>query len=794
MSMVESESKMMEVWRLIVYEGTSIIGIYGEGGVGKTTVLKQIYSKLTTPPLHFGAVIWVTVSQTLSVESVQDDIWKIIGVFNVHWVEKSSQEKAKSIFEVLSNKKFMLLLDDLGETIDLTEVGLPDIEESKCRVIFTTRSQDVCHAMGAESPVRMVALVWEHAWELFMKKVGEDRLTDPKIVEVAQTIARTCKGLPMLLCTVGRAMACVTTYDEWFGVMKGLKFRVDDEGGKMYVFTLLQLCFDFLDMEVRSCLLYYCLFPEDFTILKNELIDFWICEQLLGYYAFGDVDVLSLGYRTVDALVRACLLEEEEASHVKLLDLIREFGSADGFISDDIPSRAIYWEVGRILPMRDSIRNLEDYAPNKFSTFLLNHNPFVMLNAKFITEDNISPQNSGELSSIDVYPQNEAASTSGSFSIQKLASSISKFVKRRKKKPTYRIEEDVYQSIPISPQVIDTFYQFIDSVTVLDLSNSGVEEIPREISKLVSLEYLNLSHTWIHHLPIEMQMLLKLRCLNVEHDEQLRVIPKQLISELSSLKVLKMFRCGYSVEEEEDNMLSLNNMDIDPLFCLEHLKVLSITITCALALQKFFSNRKFLSCTQSLSLEVFWRCKSLDISPLAAMKNLLILEIHQFEDLNELNCYPHNLELASGRSSFEKLREITFENCSSLVEVTWVVLVPNLAILKVRNCEEMKEVISSRRIEEICNEDNWEPFAKLEILTLENLPELKSICWKMLPFPCLNKIEVIDCSLLKKLPLDSHSVCGNELVIEAQEDWWNNIEWEDDDSNNIFSPCFNPTD
>ncbi|WCJ40590.1 Disease resistance protein (CC-NBS-LRR class) family [Euphorbia peplus] len=769
--MAELESTLTEVLSSLFDEGAAVIGIYGRGGVGKTTLLKQIYSKLTSAsPLFFDTVIWVTVSQNLSVQKVQDDIWRSIGVFNVEWVDKNYKGKARAIFEFLSKKKFVLLLDDLGKELNLTKLGVPypDPEKNKSKVIFTTRSYDVCTKMKAQATIPVSALKWEQAWDLFKNKVGEDQLHDPKILDLAQTIARRCEGLPMLLRTVGRAMSSLTTYEEWFGAINGLQFH---EGDKDTVFSLLHLCFDCLDKEVSNCLLYFCLFPEDFTILQNELIDFWICERLLGHYPINET-VLNLGYKMVDTLVGACLLEKEQVNSVKLLDLIRDFDSENLFLNDHALEAASRREVGWILAMRNSIRDLKYSVANHFLiNFLLTHNPFIMLKAK--------------LSPAHVSPQNGDESTGGS---------LPKSLSVRRKNSLY-YEEDFYHSTMMPTQVTENLDQFMDSITVLDLSNSGVEKVPREIAELVSLEYLNLSCTWIDHLPIEIKRLAQLKCLNLEYNDQLRVIPKQLIFDLSSLQVLKMFRCGYSVEEIDGNILSLTRMDIDPIFCLEHLTVLSITITCALALDKLFRNHKFLRCIQSLSLEVFWGCKSLDISSVAAMENLLLLEIRQFENLNELNCHPHDLEFTRGRSSFERLREITLDKCSSLVEVTWVILVPNLAILKLQNCEEMEEVISKKRMRETCYGESFEPFAKLEILMLENLPELASIYWKILPFQHLKKIEVSDCSLLKKLPLDSHSANGNELLtIEVQEDWWNNIEWEDDDTKVTFLPCFKPID
>ncbi|WCJ40593.1 Disease resistance protein (CC-NBS-LRR class) family [Euphorbia peplus] len=776
MSTVGLQSMIKKVWRSVVHARTAIIGLYGEGGVGKTTLLREIYAKLTTSPLHFDTLIWVTVSQNMSVEKVQDDIWKGIGVVNVEWVDKTFDEKAKAILEVLSQRKLVLLLDDLGKELNLAEVGIPspDPKQNKCKVIFTTRSKDVCSRMTAQATIPMLALEWKYQWELFKNKVGEDRLTDPRFEKVAETMARTCKGLPMLLCTVGRAMASMTTYHQWASAIERVQIQAHIDGSKEYVSTLLELCFDCLDTVLRICLLYYCYFPEDFTILKNELIDFWISEQVLHVYPFELLDVLNLGYKVVDALIGACLLEEEQANYVKLLDLIRDYGLKNMYRVSilDIARRR---EVGRILAMRKSIRNLRGYIPDKLFTFLVSHNPFIMLKAK--------------LSPVHVSPQRDYESTNGS-SQNSALKSIFKFGTGKKKEPTYRIEAEFNQST--STRVIETAYQFVRSITVLDLSNSGVEKIPPEIAELVSLEYLNLSHSWIDHLPIEMKKLVELKCLNLEYNDQLRVIPKQLILELSYLRILKMFRCGFSVEEVEDNILSLNSMDVDSMFCLEHLKVLSITITCARALKKLFSGHKFFRSIQSLSLEVFWSCKSLDISPLAAMENLVLLEIHQCENLNDLKCYPHLFELERGRS-FERLREITLDKCSSLVDVKWVILVPNLTILKIQSCEGMEEVISSRTMGESSNGDSREPFAKLEILTLENLPELRSIYGNALHFHHLKKIEVIDCCVLKKLPLDSHSANANELIIEGEEDWWKNIEWEDDDTRVTFLDFFKPT-
>ncbi|EFH63000.1 hypothetical protein ARALYDRAFT_338529 [Arabidopsis lyrata subsp. lyrata] len=74
--------------------------------------------------------------------------------------------------------------------------------------------------------------------------------------------------------------------------------------------------------------------------------------------------------------------------------------------------------------------------------------------------------------------------------------------------------------------------------------------------------------------------------------------------------------------------------------------------------------------------------------------------------------------------------------------------------------------------------DEVEDIINKEKACLDNLPELKNIYLRPLPFPCLTKIRVISCPKLRKLPLNSKSGPSGEkrLAIDAEA----NREWEDE--------------
>ncbi|KAK9229444.1 hypothetical protein WN944_022406 [Citrus x changshan-huyou] len=322
------QSQLEEVWRcLLVEEPEGIIGLYGMGGVGKTTLLTHINNKFRESPINFDCVIWVVVSKDLRLEKIQEDIGKKIGLFDDSWKSKSVEEKAVDIFRSLREKRFVLLLDDIWERVDLSKVGvpLPGPKNTTSKVVFTTRSIDVCGSMESHRKFPVACLSEEDAWELFREKVGQETLeSHHDIVELAQTVARECDGLPLALITIGRAMACKRTAEEWRHAVEVLRRSASEFAGLgEKVYSLLKFSYDSLQNEtIKSCFLYCCLYPEDYGILKWDLIDCWIGEGFLEQSDRFSAEYQ--GYYIVGTLVQACLLEELEDDKVKMHDVVRD--------------------------------------------------------------------------------------------------------------------------------------------------------------------------------------------------------------------------------------------------------------------------------------------------------------------------------------------------------------------------------------------------------------------------------------------------------------------------------------
>ncbi|XVE88954.1 hypothetical protein DITRI_Ditri19aG0111200 [Diplodiscus trichospermus] len=92
-----------------------------------------------------------------------------------------------------------------------------------------------------------------------------------------------CGGLPLALLTVGRAMASRKNPGEWCHTIELLQSNPSEiEGMGAHVFPLLKFSYDSLNnVTAQNCFTYCSIFPKDYNISIDELIDLWIGEGYL---------------------------------------------------------------------------------------------------------------------------------------------------------------------------------------------------------------------------------------------------------------------------------------------------------------------------------------------------------------------------------------------------------------------------------------------------------------------------------------------------------------------------------
>ncbi|CDY51262.1 BnaCnng20410D [Brassica napus] len=162
------ETMLEMAWNRLMDNETAIMGLYGMGGVGKTTHLTQINNKFRE-----------TVD---GVQKIQDDIAKKLGLRGEEWNQKEKIEKVTDIHARMQNKRFVLLLDDIWRKVNLTEIGVPSpTRENGCKVVFTTRSREVCGRMGVDDPMKVQCLTNNEAWHDTCSRKSYDNFKGDKI-------------------------------------------------------------------------------------------------------------------------------------------------------------------------------------------------------------------------------------------------------------------------------------------------------------------------------------------------------------------------------------------------------------------------------------------------------------------------------------------------------------------------------------------------------------------------------------------------------------------------------------
>ncbi|KAK3440143.1 hypothetical protein EUGRSUZ_B00444 [Eucalyptus grandis] len=254
-------------------EGNQIsrLGIFGMGGVGKTTIMVHIYNRLKDA--NYGNVLWIIVSQDFNIKKLQDVIGKELGL---------DELEENDVMKRAANKS-TIILDDVWEHFDFNEVGIP-VGADGIKLVLTTRSLAVCRQMHCQEMIKIELLSQIEANRLFLEELRSEVALNLEIEAIVKSIVQECAGLPLAIITMARSMHGVDDVFEWKDSLE--KLRESDMGQTdMERKVLMKLEFSYNRLhnhEVQQCFLSCALYPEDESIDKFELIEFFIDQGLIG--------------------------------------------------------------------------------------------------------------------------------------------------------------------------------------------------------------------------------------------------------------------------------------------------------------------------------------------------------------------------------------------------------------------------------------------------------------------------------------------------------------------------------
>ncbi|KAJ3695075.1 hypothetical protein LUZ60_000452 [Juncus effusus] len=263
----------------------SAFTIYGVGGLGKTT-LAQLICNDEKVKQFFDTIIWVCVSDQFDAAKI---IAKILEVMSKESPKVSSLTSLQDIVkERLRSKKFLLILDDVwnDENRSQWEKLVAPLKFGHGKILVTTRMESVANMAakvieGKMGHLKLDGLEEEKFFMLFKKHAFHGVNPDEfgNLIPIGKQIAEKLGGCPLAAKIMGGVLSSSIEFEYWKKVLKEdvPNFHEAKDG----IMVVLRLSYCHLPTYLQLCFRYCSIFPKDYRFEKDELIKMWMGSGLI---------------------------------------------------------------------------------------------------------------------------------------------------------------------------------------------------------------------------------------------------------------------------------------------------------------------------------------------------------------------------------------------------------------------------------------------------------------------------------------------------------------------------------
>ncbi|KAF7019778.1 hypothetical protein CFC21_032918 [Triticum aestivum] len=324
------------------------LSIVGFGGLGKTTLAKEVYDALATKFEHKAIV---SVSRNPDIQKVLSDL-----LFKLDQKIHASHNAANLDVEqltflirgLLSNKRYFIIIDDLWDKKAWKEIRYA-LEDNECGsiIITTTRHVEISEECCPSKDYmihKMKSLSDDDSQKLFYGRIFPSEVRPSRFEQVSKEILKKCAGVPLAIISLASYLANNQNrdrIDKWKDLLNSIGSGLqngDDHVDEMK--RILLLSYYDLPSYLKTCFLYLSIFPEDHQISRDRLIRRWICEGFI--QVKGQTSLLELGDAYFNELVNRNMIMpisihdgrvEACCVHDIMLDLICELSSQENFVT-----------------------------------------------------------------------------------------------------------------------------------------------------------------------------------------------------------------------------------------------------------------------------------------------------------------------------------------------------------------------------------------------------------------------------------------------------------------------------
>ncbi|KAK2968018.1 hypothetical protein RJ640_001712 [Escallonia rubra] len=801
------------------------IRVHGALATGKTTIMQNLndHSQVFET---FVVVIWLHVSTGGNKGNISTpELQRAIARRLILHIEGSNHvdEVAERIRDSLKDKKYLLLLDDVRQDLDLHQIGIPESQGSK--IVLTTTMGHVCNSMVQEV-IKVGKFSEDEALNMFQYVLNFPNLSDnPHIERFLRKVVQLYDFHPLRIKLAATAFKLRGPGEKWWreGYSNLIKWSRKGDHPMKKMYDLLQDSCDNLNDAQKNCFLYGTLYPEGTDIYEDCLLDCWSAQDFIG----GDDDVDEI----LRHLKMVSLLEDGALKrHVRMEKWMRE--AALFILSTNVgckylvktsdalqePPLLAHWKDKEGISLADNDLNRLPDRPDCLVlwTLFLQRNPnLIQIPASFF-------ECMGKLRVLNLYRTG----------IVSLPTSLSNLICL---KVLYLNGCSGLVSLP--PQIGE-----LELLEVLDIRGSRVSCLPPQIRNLIHLRHLSLSvtsssggetnpedcvfpYSEISRLPQLEELFIDIKCR--DRNKML----SSVITNTATMEKLKIFRLCFLDEAEvvievvaatpkipvprEANLITFLGKIEESLHCDKFQVFIDCEISnpqipkpfrynrfvryCngkwrdppisnildkADAVELFNSEEQFLSDFETDGMNqvqhcLLESCKNIrsivdGYMNCSILGNLERLYMKDLPKLESIWMGPMNGQL----QSLSKLKTLVLIKCPKLIMTLSHGVIQQLyeiRHLEIRECCGTEDIISGP------SSAGLDPgvLPKLRKLVLHDMPNLERICPdKSLEWPSLEKLVIRGCPNVNEVPF-TKSNAMKLISIEVDRCWWERLNWQE---------------